>query len=113
MNFQERVQKHWTPEKLSKVTNNKKYKITPVEHGELLRVLGILNSDASMSADAVRKYKQINHMLLVIEPYLVNLQKRFETVTILDCCCGSSFVTLLLATYFTQIAVFINESFWL
>ncbi len=98
--FSEKAREHWTPERIKKVTSGKKYPILPSEGAELLRALGLLNADASMSADAVRKYIQINHMLLLLEPYFLELCERFPTVRVLDAGCGSSFLTFLLAWCF-------------
>ncbi len=98
--FPEKVREHWTPERVKKVTNGKKYPILPNEGAELLRALGLLNSDASMSADAVRKYIQINHMMLNFEPFFLELASRFSPVRVLDAGCGSSFLTFLLAWCF-------------
>jgi SAM-dependent methyltransferase len=98
--FPEKAREHWTPERTKKVTAGKKYPILPLEGAELLRALGLLNSDASMSADAVRKYVQINHMVLLFEPFFLELSKRFSLVRVLDAGCGSSFLTFLLAWCF-------------
>ena len=97
MNFTEKVQKYWTADRLKKLTTGHKYVILPTTGAELLRCLGILNADASMSADATRKYIQINHLLAQFRPFLEDLNQRHKTIRILDAGCGSSFLTFLLA----------------
>jgi hypothetical protein len=98
--FEEQVRDHWTSERTKKITGGKKYPILPAEGAELLRALGLLNADASMSADAIRKYTQINHMILLFEPFFLELAERFSPVRVLDAGCGSSFLTFLLAWCF-------------
>jgi hypothetical protein len=100
--FEEKVKDHWIPERTKKITGGKKYPILPAEGADLLRALGLLNADASMSADAVRKYTQINHMVLLFEPFFVDLAERFSPVRVLDAGCGSSFLTFLLAWCFEK-----------
>jgi SAM-dependent methyltransferase len=65
--------------------------------------LGLLNKDASMSADATRKFIQINHLLNQFRPYFEELNKRHRCVRILDAGCGSSFLTFLIAWAYDQI----------
>jgi SAM-dependent methyltransferase len=103
LSFAQKAAKHWTPERLKKITGGKKYIIDPLNGGELLRSLGLLNSDASMPADATRKFVQINHMISLIEPLVLSLSERFQVVRVLDCGCGNSYLTLLLAWCFREI----------
>ncbi len=98
--FASRVASHWTKEREAKVTGGKHWLIKPSEAADLLRVLGLLNADASMPADAVRKFSQINHMLMLLKPILDDLKERHTTVRIVDAACGTSFLTLLLGWYF-------------
>jgi SAM-dependent methyltransferase len=103
LSFAQKAKKHWTPERIRKVTAGKRYIVDPVGGSELLRTIGLLNADASMSADAVRKYSQINHMVLLLEPTLLSLAERFSGLKILDCGCGNSYLTLLLAWCFKNV----------
>jgi SAM-dependent methyltransferase len=95
--FTTRAKAHWTKEQTTKLIGDKKYPILPGEAPELLRAMGLLNNDASMSADSVRKYQQVNHMLILLLPALEDLAKRHERVFVLDACCGSSFIALAVA----------------
>jgi len=97
MNFQQKVEKHWTKDRLAKLTTGHKYTVLPTNGAELLRCLGILNADASMSADATRKYIQINHLLAQFRPFFEDLNSRHKTVRVLDVGCGSAFLTFLIA----------------
>ena len=100
--FITKARAHWTPEQTKKVTGGKKYPILPGAAPLLLRELGLLNADGSMSADSLRKYSQVNHMLNLLETQLIELAERHKIVRILDAGCGSSFLTLVLAWWFEQ-----------
>lgn len=88
---------YWTKDQEAKVTGGKRWPVLPSEAPKLLRVLGLLNRDASMSADNVRKFSQINHMVSLLEPQITEMSERHAPVRILDACCGTSYLTLLLA----------------
>lgn len=98
--FAEKVQAHWTPEQTAKLMGDKKYLITPLEAADLLRVMGLMNADASISADSVRKFQQVNHMLNLLLPQLEEMRDRHACSVILDACCGTSFIALMLAWLF-------------
>lgn len=77
--------------------------MTPAEAPQLLRMLGILNNDATMSADSVKKFLQINHMTQLLLPHMKELSGRFGCVNILDFGCGNSYLTFLLAWTFRNV----------
>jgi len=95
--FTERCLAHWTKERLTKLVGQHKYHVLPTNAPLLLRTLGLLNSDGSMSADSTRKFIQINHLLALFRPGLEDLNERHKKVRILDAGCGSSFLTFILA----------------
>jgi hypothetical protein len=84
---------------VAKVTGGKRFILTPDKAPDLLRSIGLLNADATMSADCVRKFSQINHMLSLLRPALDDLIGRHKTVRVLDAGCGNSYLTFLLAWY--------------
>jgi hypothetical protein len=100
--FAARAAAYWTADRTKKLTAGKPLPILPGEGGPLLRALGLLNKDASMSADSVRKYMQINHMVTLVEPAMEDLVRAFPTVRVLDAGCGSSYLTVLLAWCFAR-----------
>jgi len=100
--LQQKITKHWTEDRIKKITSGKKYVIRPDQAGVMLHAIGILNNDASMSADNVRKFIQINHMLSLLEHSLKDLAKRFDVVRIFDIGCGNSYLSLILAWYFIE-----------
>jgi SAM-dependent methyltransferase len=99
VDFSSIAENHWTAERIAKITAGRKYEILPPGDAPFLRAIGLLASDASMPADAVRKYVQINHMLGLLKAPLMDLRQRHANLAILDAGCGSSFLTLLLAWY--------------
>ena len=101
--FAQKVKTWWTPERTAKVTGNKKVLFDPALTAPLLRELLLLNADASMAADSVRKFMQINHMVELLKPRMLELKDRFPVVKILDCGCGNSYLTFLLAWAFQHI----------
>ena len=101
--FSERCKVYWTKERLEKLTSQHKYHVLPSNAPLLLRTLGLLNSDASMSADSTRKFIQINHLLALFKPHLEDLNKRHPRVRILDAGCGSSFLTFILAWAYQEL----------
>ena len=98
--IRELASKHWTSERLQKLTQGKKLLLLPTNGSELLFQIGLLNKDATMSADNTSKFLQINHMLELMRRPLEELKSRFTTVKILDCGCGNSYLTFLVAWLF-------------
>lgn len=97
-----RAAAYWTKEQTAKVTGGRAYPILPGPGAVLLRALGLLNRDATMSADAVRKYGQVNHLVTLLEPSITALAAAFPTVRVLDAGCGSSYLTYVLAWCFAH-----------
>ncbi|MES2614417.1 MAG: SAM-dependent methyltransferase [Bdellovibrionota bacterium] len=98
--FATTAKKYWTPERTAKVIGTKKYPITPLSAPHLLRMLGILNADSSISPNNMHKFIQINHMFTLIEPHISELRERHKLLNILDAGCGKSYLTFLLAWFF-------------
>ncbi|WP_397599495.1 class I SAM-dependent methyltransferase [Silvanigrella sp.] len=100
--FKEVANKWWTQDRLKKIMGDKNYTITPLNAPLLLRSLGLLNSDASISPDNLKKFIQINHMFNLLEPHFEDLVKRHKKVCIIDAGCGKSYLTFLLAWCFLE-----------
>jgi hypothetical protein len=97
-----RAAAHWTPERRRGLLGDARLILPPVEAAPLLRALGLLRGDASMAPESVRKYMQINHVVGLLEPLLVELARARPVVRVLDVACGSSSLTLLLAWCFAH-----------
>ncbi|MBN1774644.1 MAG: methyltransferase [Deltaproteobacteria bacterium] len=90
----------WTATRRRKLFGDLQLVLPPWEAAPLLRALGLLNGDGSMPPASVRKYMQIGHMVLLLEPLLRRLAAERPVVRVLDAGCGSSYLTLLLAWCF-------------
>lgn len=100
--FEAKATRHWTKDREDKLTAGKNLLLKPSNAAWLLRVIGLLNGDASMAADNARKFLQINHMLTLLKPQLEDLARRHATVRVFDACCGNSYLTLLVAWLFHE-----------
>jgi hypothetical protein len=101
--FEAKARLYWTADRLSKLTHGHKYLVLPTNAARLLRALGLMNQDASISADSRRKFIQVNHLLAQFRPHLEDLNKRHGKIRILDAGCGSSFLTFLLAWAYKEL----------
>lgn len=97
--FQNAADSHWTEQRILKITGGRNYEIRPPGDALFLKGIGLLSNDASMPADSVRKYTQINHMLALLKPALDDLRARHKSLAILDAGCGSSYLSFLLGWY--------------
>jgi SAM-dependent methyltransferase len=95
--FISKAQAYWTQERTNKLKGGHKYHVLPTNAPLLLRSLGLLNKDASISADSMRKFIQVNHLLALFKPHMEELNGRHAVPKILDAGCGSSYLTFLLA----------------
>jgi SAM-dependent methyltransferase len=100
--FEAKAAVHWTKDREAKLTSVKNLLVRPSNAAWLLRVIGLLNGDATMSADNSRKFLQINHMLTLLKPQLEDLGRRHAPVRVFDACCGNSYLTFLIAWLFHE-----------
>ena len=96
---EEKARAHWTPVRLGKLTAGKKLPLVPSVHAAFLYAVGLLNKDASLSQDSVKKYLQINHMVTSLWPSLAKLAKTMpgKELVLVDAGCGNSYLSLALA----------------
>ena len=101
--FISKVNSHWSSDRLKKFTAGHKYLLLPTSAPLLLKTLGIMNNDATISADAMRKFIQVNHLIAQFRPFLEDLNERQKIVNILDAGCGSSVLSFVLAWCYENI----------
>lgn len=101
--FELRARALWTDEAVRAVTEGKDLPILPSNAPTLLRALGLLHRDASMPPPQVRKFLQLNHMIRLLRPPLLELIGRGEPLRIVDAGCGLSYLTLSLAWCFRHV----------
>ena len=101
--FEKRAAAYWTIDRSAWLSGGKEMPLSPDKPGvaSFLRVLGLLSPDASMSADKLRKYHQINAMYLAIEHALaVPLRSTSrQPLRLVDLCTGSSSHLALLVSF--------------
>ncbi|MEN0062300.1 MAG: SAM-dependent methyltransferase [Myxococcota bacterium] len=100
--FSATAQEWWTEARTKAVLGDKRLAFPPAEAAVLLRALGLMNGDATMPPDRIRKYRQINHMLRVLRPSLEALADTCDRPCIVDAGCGRSYLTMLIAWWFAH-----------
>jgi SAM-dependent methyltransferase len=85
-----------------KVMGGKDRALRPDASAPLLRVIGIMNADGSISADNAKKYKQVNHFVELCRPVWERLGAQrsvseAEPLRVLDLGCGNGYLGFVLA----------------
>ena len=103
--FERRAAAHWTADRIAWLSNGRDDPLQPDKPGvaPLLRVLGLLNADGSLSPDKLKKYRQLNAMYDAIEHAVGgtlggSARRPQRPLRYVDLCSGSSsHIALLLA----------------
>lgn len=83
--------------------SNREYYIKVGHADELLKEIGILGSNGKIKNDMVRKYNQIDHFVELIDDLIKELLKEHDSITVLDCGCGKSYLTFVLNYYIKEV----------
>lgn len=81
---------------------NRDYIIKAEEAAPLLKEIGILTKDGKVKNDKIRKYNQIDHFVELFAELIEKIPKN-NTMVILDCGCGKSYLSFVLNYYLTEI----------
>lgn len=81
--------------------SNRNYVIKVGEADDLLKEIGIINSEGKVRNDMIRKYNQIDHFVELIDPLLKEISGK-ENINILDCACGKSYLSFVLNYYIKE-----------
>ncbi|MCM8711960.1 SAM-dependent methyltransferase [Clostridium sp. SYSU_GA19001] len=81
---------------------NRDYYIKAGKADALLKEIGIMTKEGKIKNDKIRKYNQIDHYVELLEGILDKLPKN-QTINILDCGCGKSYLTFVLNYYLTEV----------
>ncbi|WHH58193.1 SAM-dependent methyltransferase [Petroclostridium sp. X23] len=81
---------------------NRDYIIKVGQADELLKEIGILTKDGKVKNDMIRKYNQIDHFVELMKGVVDELAD-YESITVLDCGCGKSYLTFVLNFYMKNI----------
>lgn len=76
--------------------------LEPGQSTELLKALHILTRDGDLNADSRRKLKQVNHLLRLLEPAVIDVLTRQPSPLIVDCGAGKSYLGFLLYERFLR-----------
>lgn len=81
---------------------NRDYYIKVGKADDLLKEIGIMTKDGKIKNDKIRKYNQIDRYVELLEGILDTLPED-NTINILDCGCGKSYLTFVLNYYLTEV----------
>lgn len=81
---------------------NRDYYIKVGKADALLKEIGIMTQDGKIKNDKIRKYNQIDHYVELLEGVIDKLPEN-QTINILDCGCGKSYLTFVLNYYLTEV----------
>lgn len=89
------------PERARKVMGGKDRALRPDQSAPLLRVIGLMNADGSLSARSAKKYKQVNHFVELCRPVWERLvaarpPHADDPLRILDLGCGNGYLGFVL-----------------
>ncbi|MBC7661250.1 MAG: methyltransferase [Chitinophagaceae bacterium] len=97
------IHRYWTPERKKQLLGSKKLLLLPWEAPEVLVTMDLMNPEGSLTRSQTKKLLQVNHMLGLLRPTLQNLASQHPLLRIAEGACGNSYVSLLLAWYFTAV----------
>lgn len=82
--------------------SNREYLIKVGEADELLREIGIISAQNKVKNDMIRKYNQIDRFVELTEGIIKQLAEDKESITVLDCACGKSYLSFVLNYYIKE-----------
>ncbi len=97
------IRRYWTPERQKALIGSKKLLLLPWEAPDVCFEMGLLNPEGSLTRTQTKKLLQVNHMLGLLKPTLTQLKKQFPLLRIAEVAAGNSYVSVLLAWYFTAV----------
>jgi hypothetical protein len=81
---------------IDKIMGGKDRALRPDRSAALLRAIGIMNPDQSISARNAKKYKQVNHLVELCRPVWVGRDASAGPLRIVDLACGNSYLSFVL-----------------
>src|SRR6266851_1080124 len=70
--------------------------LLPGQSVELLKELHLVGRDGALHADSLRKLKQVNHLVQLIEPALGDVLQRYKDPVIVDAGAGNAYLGFVL-----------------
>lgn len=78
---------------VAKIMGGKDRLLRPDRSARLLRGIGIMNPDGTISARNAKKYKQVNHFVELCRPLWADRPTTDEPLRIVDLACGNSYLS--------------------
>ncbi len=69
-----------------------RHELLPGQSVELLKELHLVGRDGALHADSLRKLKQVNHLVQLIEPALRDVLERYDEPVIVDAGAGNAYL---------------------
>jgi len=79
-----------------------RHELMPGQSVELLKELHLLGRDGALQADSLRKLKQVNHLVQLIEPALKDVLERHPDAVIVDAGAGNAYLGFILYELFLK-----------
>jgi hypothetical protein len=76
--------------------------LLPGQSPELLRELHLLGRDGALHADSLRKLKQVNHLVRLLEPALLDVRERHPEGVLVDAGAGNAYLAFVLYELFLR-----------
>src|SRR3954467_12215285 len=76
--------------------------LLPGQSVELLRELHLVGRDGALHADSLRKLKQVNHLVQLLEPALKDVFERHPDAVIVDAGAGNAYLGFVLYELFLK-----------
>jgi hypothetical protein len=76
--------------------------LLPGQSPELLRELHLLGRDGALHADSLRKLKQVNHLVRLLEPALLDVRERHPDGILVDAGAGNAYLGFVLYELFLR-----------
>lgn len=81
---------------VDKIMGGKERPLRPDRSAALLRAIGIMNPDGTISARSAKKYKQVNHLVELCRPLWAGRGPEAGPLRIVDLACGNSYLSFVL-----------------
>ena len=76
--------------------------LLPGQSVELLRELHLVGRDGALHADSLRKLKQVNHLVQLLQPALADARERHPKLSLLDAGAGNAYLGFVLYELFLR-----------
>src|SRR3989441_8018064 len=76
--------------------------LAPGQSMELLKELHLISRDGALHADSLRKLKQVNHLVQLLEPALEDVLERHKEPVLVDAGAGNAYLGFVLYELFLR-----------